>query len=132
MSRDDLGMSSTGAPMRWWVRGDLDGFFGLFSNSMANTLTAIFLLSVVAKLPGEIVFSSIVPAIVLSLAFGNIYFALQAYRLAKKEGRSDVTALPYGISVPHYFIVTFAILIPVIATTNDPMRAWSIGVAWGF
>jgi AGZA family xanthine/uracil permease-like MFS transporter len=118
--------------LRWWVRGDLDGFFGLFSNSMANTLTAIFLLSVVAKLPGDIVFSSIVPAIVLSLAFGNIYFAFQAYRLAKSEGRSDVTALPYGISVPHYFIVTFAILIPVITTTNDPMRAWSIGVAWCF
>jgi AGZA family xanthine/uracil permease-like MFS transporter len=129
---EDRVVKTADTQLRWWVRGDLDGFFGLFSNSMANTLTAIFLLSVVAKLPGEIVFSSIVPAIVLSLAFGNIYFAFQAYRLAKLEGRSDVTALPYGISVPHYFIVTFAILIPVITTTNDPMRAWSIGVAWCF
>src|SRR5262245_25766847 len=100
------------AEIRWWVRGDLDGFFGLFSNSMANTLTAIFLISVVAKMPNEIVFGGMVPAIVLSLAFGNIYFAVQAYRLAKKEGRANVTALPYGISVPHYFIVTFAIFIP--------------------
>ena len=25
---------------RLWTRGDLDGFFGLFSNSLANTLTA--------------------------------------------------------------------------------------------
>ncbi len=121
-----------GSKLRWWVRGDLDGFFGLFSNSLANTLTAIFLISVVAKMPNEIVFGSIVPAVVLSLAFGNIYFALQAYRLAKKEGRGDVTAVPYGISVPHYFIVTFAILIPVLTTTNDPMRAWSIAVAWCF
>ena len=125
-------MASSGTQSRWWVRGDLDGFFGLFSNSIANTLTAIFLLSVVAKMPSEIVFGSIVPAIGLSLAFGNIYFAIQAYRLARKEGRSDVTALPYGISVPHYFIVTFAILIPVLATTQDPMKAWSVGVAWCF
>jgi AGZA family xanthine/uracil permease-like MFS transporter len=118
--------------LKWWVRGDLDGFFGLFSNSMANTLAAIFLISVVAKMPNDIVFGSIVPATVLSLAFGNIYFALQAARLAKKEGRGDVTAVPYGISVPHYFIVTFAIFLPVLATTHDPMRAWSIGVAWCF
>ena len=125
-------MQNTGAQFRWWTRGDLDGFFGLFSNSLANTLTAIFLLSVVAKMPNEIVFGSMVPAIALSLAFGNIYFALQAYRLAKKEGRGDVTAVPYGISVPHYFIVTFAILIPVLATTKDPMKAWSVSVAWCF
>jgi adenine/guanine/hypoxanthine permease len=71
-------MASSGTQLRWWVRGDLDGFFGLFSNSIANTLTAIFLLSVVAKMPNEIVFGSIVPAIGLSLAFGNIYFAIQA------------------------------------------------------
>jgi len=125
-------MKSGEDKLRWWVRGDLDGFFGLFSNSMANTLAAIFLISVVAGMPHDIVFGSIVPATVLSLAFGNIYFALQAYRLAKKEGRGDVTAVPYGISVPHYFIVTFAILIPVLSTTKDPMRAWSIGVAWCF
>jgi adenine/guanine/hypoxanthine permease len=125
-------MNAKAEPLRWWVRGDLDGFFGLFSNSMANTLAAIFLLSVVAKLPNDIVFGHIVPAVVLSLAFGNIYFAWQAYRLAKREGRSDVTAVPYGISVPHYFIVTFAIFIPILATTKDPMKAWSVGVAWCF
>jgi adenine/guanine/hypoxanthine permease len=125
-------MNGADTRLRWWVRGDLDGFFGLFSNSLANTLAAIFLLSVVAKLPNDIVFGSIVPAVVLSLAFGNIYFAFQAYRLAIKERRGDVTAVPYGISVPHYFIVTFAIMLPVLATTNDPVRAWSIGVAWCF
>jgi adenine/guanine/hypoxanthine permease len=125
-------MTGKATQLRWWVRGDLDGFFGLFSNSMANTLAAIFLLSVVANMPNEIVFGKIVPAVVLSLAFGNIYFALQAYRLAKREGRGDVTAVPYGISVPHYFIVTFAIIIPILATTKDPMRAWSVGVAWCF
>jgi AGZA family xanthine/uracil permease-like MFS transporter len=123
--------AARGAP-RWWVRGDIDGFFGLFSNSLANTLTALFLMSVVAKLPNDIVFGRIAPAVGLSLAFGNIYFALQAWRLASREGRSDVTAVPYGISVPHYFIVTFAILIPTLATTHDPVKAWSVAVAWCF
>ena len=100
---------------RLWTRGDLDGFFGLFSNSLANTLTAVFLLSVVLALPGDIVWEGIVPGFGVTLAFGNLFLAWQAWKLGKKEGRDSVTALPYGLSVPHYFIVTFAIMMPLIA-----------------
>src|SRR5688572_6656085 len=65
-------------------------------------------------------------------AVGNIYFAYMAYKLAKKEGRDDVTAVPYGISVPHYFLVTFAIMLPIKLGGGDLNLAWSVGVAWCF
>jgi adenine/guanine/hypoxanthine permease len=117
---------------KWWVPGDLNGFFGLCTNSITNTLVAVSLMQFVIGFPKEILFGKLVPGLVLSLAFGNIYYAWMAYKLAKKEGRDDVTAVPYGISVPHYFLVTFAIMLPIKLTTGDLNLAWSVGVAWCF
>lgn len=115
-----------------WVAGDLNGFFGLCTNSITNTLVAVSLMQFVIGFPKEILFGKIVPGLVLSLAVGNIYFAYMAYKLGKKEGRSDVTAVPYGISVPHYFLVTFAIMLPIKLGGGDLNLAWSVGVAWCF
>jgi AGZA family xanthine/uracil permease-like MFS transporter len=115
-----------------WVKGDVDGFFGLFTNSLANTLTAIFLVSVVLQFPAQMTFGRIVPGIVLSLAFGNIYFAWMARRLGRNEKRDSVTAVPYGISVPHYFIVVFAVMLPLYRSTGNAELAWGVGVAWCF
>ena len=59
-------------------------------------------------------------------------FAWLAWRLAKKTGRTDVCALPSGISVPHLFIVTFVIMLPVKLATGDPMKGWQAGLTWVF
>jgi AGZA family xanthine/uracil permease-like MFS transporter len=120
------------ASPKLWVAGDLNGFFGLCTNSLTNTLVAVALMQFVIGFPNEILFGRIVPGLVLSLAVGNIYFAYMAYKLAKKEGRDDVTAVPYGISVPHYFLVTFAIMLPIKLGGGDLNLAWSVGVAWCF
>ncbi len=124
-------MNQTKTGPKLWVAGDLNGFFGLATNSVTNTLVAIGLMQFVIGFPLEILFGKIVPGMVLSLAFGNIYFAWMAYRLGKKEGRDNVTAVPYGISVPHYFLVTFAIMLPLKLQGNLDL-AWSVGVAWCF
>lgn len=125
-------MSAAKKSPKLWVAGDLNGFFGLCTNSITNTLVAVALMQFVIGFPNEILFGRIVPGLVLSLAVGNIYFAYMAYKLAKKEGRDDVTAVPYGISVPHYFLVTFAIMLPIKLSTGDLNLAWSVGVAWCF
>ena len=39
---------------------------------------------------------------------------------ARREGRDDVTALPYGPSVPHMFIVVFLVMLPTYLKTTDP------------
>lgn len=118
--------------VRWWVRGDWDAFFGLGTNSVLNILVLTSLMVFVLKLPNEIVFGRIVPAVGLSLIIGNLYYAHMARRLALRENRTDVTALPYGPSVPHMFIVVLVIMLPVYIKTNDPILAWQAGLAWAF
>ena len=44
----------------------------------------------------------------------TVYYAWLAYRLAQKTGRTDVCALPSGISVPHMFVVTFVVMLPIL------------------
>ncbi len=118
--------------VRLWVRGDWDAFFGLGTNSVLNILVLASLMLFVLKLPESIVFGRIVPAVGLSLIIGNIYYAHMARRLAIKENRADVTALPYGPSVPHMFIVVLVIMLPVYIKTKDPILAWQAGLAWAF
>ncbi len=122
-----------------WVSGDLNGFFGLFTNSLTNVLATVFLLTVPLGFPASLVFGRIVPGLVLSIAVGNIYYAWMAWRLGKKEGRDTVTAVPYGVSVPHYFIVVFAVMLPLFLGQRDELGvdaaarlALSVGVAWCF
>ena len=40
--------------------------------------------------------------------------------------------MPYGPSVPHMFIVTFLIMLPIYLATKDAIRAWETGLAWAF
>lgn len=113
----------------WLVKGDANGFFGLFSNVLTNLLAAVGLLAAI-NMPSSIIYGNIVPAAALSIGIGSIIFAVQARRKSLKENRSDVTALPYGLSVPHYFIVAFGIILPVHAQTGDWVLAWSTALAW--
>ena len=119
-----------GKGVAWFTKGDLNGFFGLFTNVLTNFLAAIGLLVFAINMPGEIVYGRIVPAAALSIGIGSIIFAIQAKRLSEREGRTNVTALPYGLSVPHYFVVAFAVMLPVYAMSGDWMLAWAVGIAW--
>ncbi|MGY8998715.1 MAG: hypothetical protein ACKVIK_02255 [Rhodospirillales bacterium] len=115
-----------------WSSGDLNAFFGLGTNVLVNLLVLTGLLKYVIKIPDAILFGHILPAVGLMLFLGNIYYALMAKRLAEQTGRSDVTALPSGPSVPHMFIVVFVIMLPIAIQTNDPIKAWEAGLAWVF
>jgi AGZA family xanthine/uracil permease-like MFS transporter len=86
----------------------------------------------VVQLPGDTVFGRILPALAIALPLGNLFYAFLAYRLAQKERRDDVAAMPYGPSVPHYFFVTFVIMLPVLGRTGDVLQAWQAGLAWAF
>ena len=115
-----------------WVPGDWSAFFGFGTNILVNLLTLTALLRFVLKMPDEIVFGRILPATGLMLCLSTLYYAWLAYRLAQKTGRTDVCALPSGISVPHMFIVTFVIMLPIAATTGDPIKGWEAGLTWVF
>jgi len=115
-----------------WVPGDWNAFFGFVTNILVNLLTLTGLLRFVLQMPDELVFRRILPAAGLMMFMSTMYYAWLAYRLAKRTGRKDVCALPSGISVPHMFIVTLVIMLPVKLATGDPMKGWQAGLTWVF
>src|SRR4051812_9588666 len=127
-------MSSTTAAFRprLWVSGDLNAFFGFGTNILVNLLVVTGLLRYVLKLPDDLVFGRILPATGLMLFLSTVYYAYLGYRLAKKTGRDDVCALPSGISVPHMFVVTFVVMLPILGKTGDAVQAWEAGLTWVF
>ncbi|HEY3892526.1 MAG TPA: regulator [Bradyrhizobium sp.] len=115
-----------------WTPGDWNAFFGFGTNILVNMLVLTGLLRFVLKMPDSLVFGRILPALGLMMCLSTFYYAWLAYRLAQKTGRTDVCALPSGVSVPHMFIVTFVIMLPVTLKTGDPMKGWSAGLVWVF
>ena len=83
-------------------------------------------------MPDALVFGRILPALGLMLCLSTGYYAFLAWNLARKTGRTDVCALPSGISVPHMFVVTFVVMLPIKLATNDPIQAWEAGLTWVF
>jgi AGZA family xanthine/uracil permease-like MFS transporter len=125
-------MSATISKPAFWVPGDWNGFFGLFTNVLLNVIVLTGLCLGVVHLPNDIVYGRILPALGIALPLGNLFYAYLAYQLAKKSGRSDVAAMPYGPSVPHMFLVVFVIMLPTYLKTHDPIAAWDAGLAWAF
>jgi len=115
-----------------WVGGDTNAFFGLGFNVLVNVLVLTSLCITVIGMPASRVYGVILPALGVQMLIGNVYYAYLGRRLARREGRDDVTAMPYGPSVPHMFIVTFVIMLPVYLRTKDPLQAWQAGLAWSF
>jgi adenine/guanine/hypoxanthine permease len=115
-----------------WTSGDWNAFFGFGTNILVNMLVLTGLLRFVLKMPDSIVFGRILPALGLMMCLSTFYYAFLAYRLAQKTGRTDVCALPSGVSVPHMFIVTFVIMLPITIKTGDPLKGWSAGLVWVF
>src|SRR5260221_2474933 len=115
-----------------WTPGDWNAFFGFGTNILVNMLVLTGLLRFVLKMPDSLVFGRILPALGLMMCLSTFYYAWLAYRLAERTGRTDVCALPSGVSVPHMFIVTFVIMLPITIKTGDPMKGWSAGLVWVF
>jgi AGZA family xanthine/uracil permease-like MFS transporter len=116
----------------FWRKGEVNAFSGLFINLLVNVLVITGLAVGVVHIPGGKVTGTILPALGIGLLVGNVFYFILARRLARKEGRDDVAAMPYGPSVPHMFIVTLVIMLPTYLKTHDPIKAWEAGLAWAF
>jgi len=117
---------------KFWVPGDWNALFGFGTNILVNVLVLTGLLRFVLKMPDSLVFGRILPALGLMLCLSTCYYAFLAWRLAKQTGRDTVCALPSGISVPHMFVVTFVVMLPIGIATKDPEQAWNAGLTWVF
>ena len=114
--------------MRIFVARDIDGFFGLFIDNLVQLLLILLLCSTLAGMNGDYAFlvdARILPGAAISIVIGNLFYAWQARRLARKEGRDDVTALPYGINTPSLLVYVFFVLVPM---RDNPEKAWQMGL----
>ncbi len=110
------------------VRGDIDGFFGLFVDNLLQLMLIAVLCGNVCGMPTDTVLGKILPGAALSILFGNAYYAWQARKLTVRTGRTDVTALPYGINTVSLIAYVFLIMAPVYFETKDPNLAWQAGL----
>lgn len=120
--------------MKFFSRGDGEGFVVAFINNLVQLLILAPLCSGVLGFSPELIYGRILPGVAISFLVGNFFYAWQALQLAKKEGRSDVTALPYGISTPGLFAHVFLVMLPakqlaIAQGMADPERfAWHAGL----
>jgi AGZA family xanthine/uracil permease-like MFS transporter len=123
--------------MKYFCKGDIDGFFGLALDNLIQILLIISLCTYLLGLPTDIIYLKILPGIAVSLIIGNLFYAWQAVELGKREKRADVCSLPYGINTPSVFVYVFMVMLPVkYAASNNPNIAaedvatlvWQAGV----
>ncbi|HUG91297.1 MAG TPA: NCS2 family permease [Planctomycetaceae bacterium] len=112
-----------------FAKRDLDGFFGLFIDNLVQLLLIVALCRLCGIEPDSpLLVGAILPGAALSILVGNLFYAWQAHRLARREGRSDVTALPYGINTPSLLVYVFFVMKPVYERTGSAELAWQMGL----
>ena len=117
---------------RWFVPGDIDGLLGLGLDNLIQILLILGLCRGVLGYPDALIFGSILPATGISLVVGNLAYAVQAHRLARREQRDDRTALPYGINTVSLFAYVFLVMLPVKLTALDQglTEAAAVRLSW--
>ena len=120
--------------MKLFSRGDIEGFVAAFVNNLVQLLILAPLCAGVLGFSPALVYGRILPGVAVSFLVGNLFYAWQALALARREGRNDVCALPYGISTPGLFAHVFLVMLPArqLALAKgipDPERfAWHAGL----
>ncbi|HEX5432005.1 MAG TPA: hypothetical protein VFW83_08570, partial [Bryobacteraceae bacterium] len=125
---------ATAPAQRWWTleRGDIDAAIAQLGCNLAQLVIPVFLLIPVG-IPAAFSVSHLLPGYALGFLIGSLGLVHMAAGLAKRTGRSNVTAHAYGNNVPAIIAYTLSIMLPVYLQTHDTNRAWEIGaaaVAW--
>jgi AGZA family xanthine/uracil permease-like MFS transporter len=119
------------------VPGDVNGFLGL----VVDNLSVLGLLAAVLiggyGVPAEIVFGKMFPGTALGVLVGDVTYTWLAVRLARRTGRGDVTAMPFGLDTPSTIGMALLVLGPAFAKfraagldpTSAGLEAWYLGMA---
>ncbi|MBN2507337.1 MAG: hypothetical protein JXQ71_11640 [Verrucomicrobia bacterium] len=85
---------------RWFVSGDVNGFFGL----MFDNLTVLAFLAAILiggfGYPADLVYTRMFPGTALGVLAGNLAYTALAVRLRRRTGNAGVTAMPLGLDTP--------------------------------
>ncbi len=107
---------------RWAAPGDLNAFFALFLDNVVNLVLLAGIL-IGFGVPADFIFTKMIPGTALGVMFGDLVYTWMAFRLAKKEKRSDVTAMPLGLDTPSTIGIAVAVLGPCFLVVSGDLRA---------
>lgn len=131
-------MTITNAPFRyrWAAPGDVNGFFALMLDNVVNLALLGGILVGGFGFPADIVYRRMFPGTALGVMVGDLVYTWLAFRLAKRTGRSDVTAMPLGLDSPSTIGMALAVLGPAFVAAKSRMPepdaaivAWQVGMA---
>ena len=121
---------------RWAAPGDVNAFFGLILDNVVNLAILAGILVGAFGFPADIVFRRMFPGTAFGVMIGDLAYTWLAFRLAKRTGRSDVTAMPLGLDSPSTIGMAFAVLGPAFVAAKSRMPvpdaatlAWQVGMA---
>ncbi len=120
----------------WAHRGDINAFSGLMLDNVGGLILMASLL-VGFGLPRQFVLTRMIPGTAVGVLVGDLIFTVMAFRLARRTGRADVTAMPLGLDTPSTFGAVLFIIGPsYLAALNRGLEpnaaashAWFIGIA---
>jgi AGZA family xanthine/uracil permease-like MFS transporter len=119
---------------RWFVKEDLNGFFGLMFDNVTVLSFLAGVLIFVFKYPADIVYGKMFPGTALGVLFGDIVYTIMAFNLSKKKRSSEVTAMPLGLDTPSTIGIALTVLGPAfiylkakgMAENDAAMMTWYI------
>jgi AGZA family xanthine/uracil permease-like MFS transporter len=121
---------------RWAAPGDVNAFFGLMLDNVMNLVILAGILVFVYGFPEPLVYTRMFPGTALGVMFGDLVYTWLAFRLAHREDRSDVTAMPLGLDAPSTIGMAFTVLGPAFVSAKTRMPpadaavvAWQVGMA---
>jgi adenine/guanine/hypoxanthine permease len=130
-------MNSSEKKYKWFVLGDWNGFFGLMFDNLTVLSFLAGILIFVFKFPSDIIYSRMFPGTAFGVLFGDLVYTWLAFRLARKNGRSDITAMPLGLDTPSTIGIALVVLGPAflgfkaqgLAEHDAAMMTWYLGMA---
>lgn len=130
-------MSDTQRRYRWFVLGDWNGFFGLMFDNLTVLSFLAGILIFAFRFPADIIYTRMFPGTAFGVLFGDIVYTWLAFRLARKSGKEDVTAMPLGLDTPSTIGIALVVLGPAFlglkAEGMDERSAaimtWYLGMA---
>jgi AGZA family xanthine/uracil permease-like MFS transporter len=120
----------------WAKWGDVNGFFALMLDNVTVMLILVVTLSANNQFTREFVLTRMIPGSALGVLIGDLVYTWMAFRLARRLGRPDVTAMPLGLDTPSTFGVAFFVLLPALKEGQERLHldheaamtyAWHVG-----
>jgi len=122
-------MQKNNSRYRWATWGDLNAFFGLMLDNVSNLVILTSILVGGFGFPAQFVYTHMIPGTALGVLIGDLVYTFLAFRLAKRTGKTDITAMPLGLDTPSTVGIAVAVLGPTYVASRDALLTWQVGMA---